>query len=108
MGWQRTIVDVVWFGAGSARLVIMAAVEIPVALKLRAGGLVGQRRFNLVPARPAVLVHVARNYTIGNALVAQLYHQPVEQGRRIVLVDRRPNGTIVCLTLVYTVSLSCK
>jgi hypothetical protein len=100
------MVDVVWLGAGSARLVVPAAVEIPVALKLGAAGVAGQRGFNLVPAHSAVLVHVARSHPVGNALVAQSCHQPVEQGWRVVLLDRSTNGAVISADLIDEVGRS--
>ena len=100
VGRQRTMVDVVWLGAGSARLVVPAAVEIPVALKLGAAGVVGQRRFDFVPTHPAVLVHVARSHPVGNALVAQPCHQPVEQGWRVALLDRSAKGAVFGANLI--------
>jgi len=106
MGWQRTMVDVVWLGADPTCLVVTAAMEIPVALKLGTAGLVGQRGFNLVPAYPAVLVHVVRSDPVGNALVAQPRHQPVEQPRRVVSVDRSAKGAVFSADLVDEVGRS--
>ena len=61
---------------------------------------VGQRRFDFVPTHPAVLVHVARSHPVGNALVAQPCHQPVEQGWRVALLDRSAKGAVFGANLI--------
>jgi len=95
MGRQRTVRDVIGLGAGATCLVVPAAMELPIALQLGAAGLVGQSVFNVVPPNAAVLVHVARSHPVGNALVAQPCHQPVEQRGCIVVRDGRANCAVI-------------
>jgi hypothetical protein len=106
MGWQRTVRDVVGLGTGVAGLVVPAAVKLPIALELGAAGVIGQRAFNVVPRHSAVLVHVVVSNSVGNPLVAQHGHEPVEQRRRVALFDCQANSPVVSSDLVYEVWFS--
>jgi hypothetical protein len=83
--------------------VVPAAVKLPIALKLGAAGVIGQRAFNVVPRHSAVLVHVDVGNLVGNPLVAQYCREPIEQSSRVMVLDGLSNGTIVNLALVNEV-----
>src|SRR2546423_14325633 len=86
-----TVRDVLGFDASLAGLVIPATMKLPVALKLWAAGLVGQRVFNLMPRHSAMLLHIVVSNSVRNALVTQHHHKPVEQCSSVALFDCRPN-----------------
>ena len=77
-----TSADVVGLGAGAAELVVPAAVEMPVALQLRASGAATELGLDIMPLRAAVSLHVVVGHAIRDALVAQRRHQPIEQTSR--------------------------
>ena len=83
VGRQRAGGNVVGLGAGSAALVVPAAVEMPVALELWASGLAATLASISAHWRPAVPLHVFLGDLVRDALVAQRRHQPIEQRRGV-------------------------
>ena len=71
-------VNMVRLGAGAATLVVSAAMEMPVASELRAGGAMTKFGLDVVPPRTAVRLHIVEGHTIRDALIAQRRHQPIE------------------------------
>jgi hypothetical protein len=71
MGREWTAAHVIGLGAGSAELGVSAAMEVPVALELGAGGTLGKFLVDIVPLHIAVLLHVVVGDLIGDALVAE-------------------------------------
>ena len=89
MTWQRTTANVLGLGTGPAALFVAAAMEMPVGLQLRTTGTLIQVPFDIVPGRPAMPLHVRIGRLIGDALVAQSGHQPVEHNSGVAVPDRR-------------------
>ena len=77
-GRQRTFSNVIGLGTGAARLVVQAAVELPVALELWAGWSAGYGAFDLGPRDAAVHVHVVAGHAVRDALMAECHHQPIK------------------------------
>ena len=78
MARHWAVVDMVRLGAGAAAFVVPAAIEMPVAGELRAGGAVTELGVDVVPPRSAVRLHVVEGHAIRDALIAQRRHQPIE------------------------------
>ena len=87
-----TMSQMVWFGAGAAELVVPAAVEMPVALQLRAGGAATEHGLDIMPLRAAVSLHVVVGHAIRDALIAQRRHQPIKQRRGVEAPDGGGNA----------------
>ena len=63
--------------------------EMPVGLELGTAGAVAELLFNVAPARPAMPLHVIVGDRIGDALIAQSGHQPIEHNSGIAMPDCR-------------------
>jgi hypothetical protein len=63
--------------------------EMPVALELGATDTLVELLFNVAPRRPAMPLHVLVGDLIGNALIAQSGHQPIEQDSGVAMPDCR-------------------
>src|SRR5258708_15236228 len=87
--WQRTDVKAPRIGARAGTLDIAAAAERRIGHELRAQIRALDTRSNIRPRGVAVARDVALRHTVSDALVAELRHQPTEQGRGIV----PPNGS---------------
>jgi hypothetical protein len=61
--------------------------EMPVALELGAPDTSGEVLVNVGPGRPAMPLHVLVGDLIGDALVAQRSHQPIEHSRCVAAPD---------------------
>jgi hypothetical protein len=72
----------------------VAAVKVPVAFQLRAGGLVLQTASHVVPTGSAVLVHEGERGGIRNPLQAQDLDQPGKQGRGVVSPNRGHDASV--------------
>ena len=88
MARQRAAADVIGLGAGPAGFFVAAAVEMPVALELGAPDASTELLVNVGPGRSPVLLHVVVGNLIGDALVAQRCHQPIEHGADVAVADR--------------------
>ena len=71
MGRQRTAANMIGLGAGSAELLVSAAVEMPVAFELGARGTSGKFVVDIVPSHIPMLLHVIGGDLIRDALVAE-------------------------------------
>jgi hypothetical protein len=89
VGWQGAALNVLRLGASPADLVVSAAVEMPVARKLRTAEALAELLFEIAPRHITMPFHVLIRDAIRDALVAQRRDQPVVQGRGISPVDRR-------------------
>jgi hypothetical protein len=65
--------------------------EMPVGLELGATDTLAELLVNVAPGRPAMSLHVLVGDRIGDALVAQSCHQPVEHNSGVAMSDRRLN-----------------
>ena len=89
MARQRTAANVLGLGTGPAGLFVSAAMEMPVGLELGATDTAAELLVNVAPGRPAMSLHVIVGDRIGDALVAQSGHQPVEHNSGVAMPDRR-------------------
>ena len=80
MARQRTGGNVIGLGTGAAGFFVAAAMEMPVALELGATDASAELLVNVAPGRSPVFRHVVVGDLIGDALVAQRGHQPIEHG----------------------------
>ena len=85
---QRAGANVIGLGTGRAGLFVAAAMEMPVALELGATDAAAELLVNVAPRRSPVFLHVVVGNLIGDALVAQSGHQPIEHGDRVAVPDR--------------------
>jgi hypothetical protein len=69
---------VIGLGASETALVVSATVKVPIATQERASRDVTRTPLNIRPCDVAVLANVSPSHLIGNALVAESAHQPVE------------------------------
>ena len=92
MGGQGTGVDVIRLRTCPADLVVPAAVEMPVAFELWAGGTGGNLGVDIGPWSPTVPLHVLGGDLVRDALIAQSRHQPIEQRRGVVAPDGGGNA----------------
>jgi hypothetical protein len=88
VGWQRAGSNMVGLGAGPADLVEPAAMEVPVALELGAGGTSAQLSSDIGPGHVPMRLHVGFGDLIRDALVAQRSDQPIEQCWRVATSNR--------------------
>ena len=72
----------------------IAAVEVPVAPQLRAGGLVLQTSSDVLPTCSTVHVHEGEGGGIRDALQTQDLDQPAEQGRGVMSPNRRDDPPV--------------
>ena len=89
MARQRTGANVLGLGTGPAGLFVAAAMEMPVGLELGATDTSAELLVNVAPGRPAMPLHVIVGDRIGDALVAQSGHQPIEHNSGVAMPDRR-------------------
>src|ERR1700737_4678317 len=75
---QRTASDMIRLGTGPADLVVPTIMEVPVGLELGTAGAAIKCLLDRLPSRPAMPLHVVVRNLIGDALVAQTRHEPVE------------------------------
>jgi hypothetical protein len=88
MARQGAAANVIGLGTGAAALFVLAAMEMPVALELGATDTVAELLVHLVPRRSPAFLHVVIGDRIGDALVAQGGHQPVEHNSGVAMPDR--------------------
>ena len=81
--------------AAASAFEISTVVEGPVTGELGAGGLASQAGLDARPARPAVTRHVIVGDAIGDALIAEGRHQPIEQGGGVVPLDSRSQTALM-------------
>ena len=89
MARQRAAANVLGLGTGPAGLFVAAAMEMPVALELGATDASAELLVNVAPLRPAVPLHVIVGDPIGDALIAQRCHQPIEHNSGVAMPDCR-------------------
>jgi hypothetical protein len=80
---------VLGLGTGAADLLVAAAMEMPVGLELGASDTLAELLVDVAPRRPAMPRHVIVGDLIGDALVAQSGHQPIEHDGGVAVPDRR-------------------
>jgi hypothetical protein len=83
---------VIGFGTGVPRLVVAAVLKMPVRPELGAADGLAQVSGDDFPGGMPMPLHKVCSDLIGNALVAQFGHQPIEQNGAIVLGAHRPYG----------------
>jgi hypothetical protein len=88
---QRAVGDVTRLATGRGGLAVAAVVEGPVAVELRAGRFAGQAGLDSGPACLAMALHVIVSDAIGDALIAQGLHQPVEDTGGVAPFNGRGN-----------------
>ena len=89
MARQRTTANVLGLGTGPAALFVSAAMEMPVALEFGATDTLAELLVDVAPGRPSMSLHVIVGDRIGDALVAQSGHQPIEHNSGIAMPDCR-------------------
>ena len=89
MARQRAGANVLGLGTRPAGLVVPATMEMPIGLELGATDPLAELLVDVAPGRPAMSLHVRVGDRIGDALVAQSCHQPVEHNGGVALSDRR-------------------
>jgi hypothetical protein len=62
---------------------------MPVGLELGAAGSLAELLVDVVPDRSPVFLHVVMRHLIGDALIAQTCHQPIEHDGGVAIADRR-------------------
>src|SRR5580704_6341680 len=87
MTGQGTSIGEVGLGTGLAALLITAIVEMPVRSELRTEWHCGKFRLDVSPVGATVLHHVTAGDAVGDSLVAERCHEPVEQDAGIVVPD---------------------
>ena len=65
--------------------------EVPVGLELGATDTLAELLVDVAPGRPAVPIHVIVGDRIGDALIAQSGHQPIEHDSGVAITDCRLN-----------------
>ena len=89
MARQGTAANVLGLGTGPAGLFVSAAMEMPVGLELGATDTAAELLVDVAPGRPAMPLHVIVGDRIGDALIAQSGHQPVEHNSGVAMPDCR-------------------
>ena len=89
MARQGTGANVLGLGTGPAGLFVAAAMEMPVALELGATGTLAEVLVDVAPLRPVMSLHVIVGDLIGDALIAQSCHQPIEHDSGVAMPDCR-------------------
>ena len=89
MARQGTAANVLGLGTGPAGLFVSAAMEMPVGLELGATDTAAELLVDVAPGRPAMPLHVIVGDRIGDALVAQSCHQPIEHNSGVAMPDCR-------------------
>src|ERR1700738_1359549 len=89
MARQGTGANVLGLGTGPATLFVPAAMEMPVGLELGATDTLAELLVDVAPLRPAMARHVLVRSRIGDALIAQSCHQPIEHDGGVMVADRR-------------------
>ena len=87
MAGQGALANVFELGAGPAVLLVSAIMKMPVAAQLRTAWLPPQVVRNHLPGRIAMLLYEIFGDLIGDTLVAQNRHQPVEQHCCVMTAD---------------------
>src|SRR6266536_4739522 len=87
MGRQGAVRKMVRLGAGARTLVVPAPMKMPIGFELGAGRGLAKILFDPAPGRPAVALHVVGGDCVRDALKAQRFDQPIEQFRRVVVLD---------------------
>ena len=101
MARQGTGANVLGLGTGPAGLFVAAAMEMPVGLEFGATDSSAELLVNVAPGRPAVSLHVIVGDRIGDALVAQSGHQPIEHNSGVAVAGLplgpcQPAGRLEC------------
>ncbi len=89
MLWQRTASDVIGFSTGAADLVVPTIMEVPVAPQLGTTRTTIKALLDLLPRRPAMLLHILVGDLVRDALIADRGHQPVEHRAGVAIADCR-------------------
>src|SRR4029077_18818731 len=75
------------FRATPLDLLVPTSVEVPVALQLRTGRASLDQRRNVIPAHPAVALHIAVSDVVADALITDRFEQPVKQPRGVATLN---------------------
>jgi hypothetical protein len=85
VSWHRAGIDVVWFRATEAALVVSATVKVPIGLKQRAGRGGTQTPRDIRPGCTAMFSNVAAGNLVRDALKVERAQQPIEYLGRVAL-----------------------
>src|SRR5947209_12317555 len=78
----------VWLGAGSAGLVVLTGLILPIAAKLGARTALVEACRDSRPGRCAMFFHVSSGRLVRDALIAARRQQPVKNRRCVTSADR--------------------